>query len=161
MVDVKQSDFEIDRFRLDEEWVEQPNLYFRYVQLAADARQDFDEAKASASVVRAEVEMDVRENPGEHGVAKVTEALVRAAVEASPKVQLADKKTIKARHAMDVVQGAVSALDHRKKALGDLVSLYLADYFSKPVARTDGKEAAEQFDKRRARRSQRRASGDV
>jgi hypothetical protein len=160
MADVEHTDFEINRLALDDEWVRQPDLYRRYAEDAADARRLFDEAKNTLTVTRAEVEMDVRENPEDHGLAKVTETAVKTAVEMSAKVQLAEKEVIKTRYAMEVLQGALGALDHKKKALGDLVSLHLADYFSEPKARPSGREETETYDKRRARKSQRRRRDD-
>jgi hypothetical protein len=160
MADLSKTDFEIDRFRLDDEWVRQAGLYSSYAGAAADARRAYDEAKNRVIVTRAEVEMDVRENPEDHGLTKITETAVKTAVEMATAVQLAEQSVIKARHAIEVIQGACAALDHKKYALRDLVSLHLADYYSEPKARQNDKDAAGGWEKRQARKSQRRRGSD-
>ncbi|MFA5408826.1 MAG: recombination mediator protein UvsY [Bacilli bacterium] len=156
----KEADFQIDPFRLDEEWVRQPNLYRRYAEASAEARRRHDEAKNDVTVIRSEIELAVRKNPEEHGLAKVTEGAIKTVIDLNEKVREAEEAVIEARYAMEVLQGAVGALDHRKAALGDLVRLHLADYFSKPTAPEEAREQVEEAGKRLARKSQRRSRDD-
>jgi hypothetical protein len=156
----KDSDFQIDRFRLDDEWVRQPDLYRRYAEALADARRDHEEAKNVLAVVRAEVESEIRKDPADYFIDKVTEGSIKSTVETVEKVVDAEAVVVNARHAVGVLEAAVGALDHRKRALSDLVSLHLADYYSKPVAREGSKEAVEEMGKKKARKSQRRRSED-
>lgn len=156
----KDSDFQIDRFRLDDEWVKQPDLYRRYAEALADAKAEYDGLKNDLDVVRSEVELKIRENPSDYGLDKVTEGVIKAAVEVQELVKDAENDVVQARHKVGILEAAVGALDHRKRALSDLVSLHLADYFSKPVAREDDRIAKEEMGKQRARRSQRRRTGD-
>ena len=51
-------EMEIDENALDEEWVEQPSLYFRYASMVADARRDLDQAKANLDLTKAEVDKE-------------------------------------------------------------------------------------------------------
>ena len=124
----KDSDFQIDRFRLDDEWVKQPDLYRRYAEALADARSEYDGRKNDLDVVRAEIELKIRENPGYYGLDKVTEGVIKAAVEVQELVKEAENDVVQARHKVGILEAAVGALDHRKRALSDLVSLHLADY---------------------------------
>lgn len=156
----KDSDFQIDRFRLDDEWVKQPDLYRRYAEALADAKFEFEGLKNDLDVTRAEVELKVRENPANYGLEKVTEGVIKSVVEVQELVKDAETDVLQARHKVNMLEAAVSALDHRKRALADLVSLHLADYFSKPVAREGERDAKEEMGKQRARRSQRRRTGD-
>lgn len=156
----RDDDFQIDVNRLDEEWVRQPELYRRYAEAAADSKRVHEEAKNDLSVIRADVEQMVRKNPESFGLAKTTEGAIKTAIDLNEKVREAEEAVIEARHAMDVMQAAVGALDHRKSALGDLVRLFLADYFSKPQVDEGSKEAVDDMEKRRTRRSQRRSRDD-
>lgn len=156
----RDDDFQIDVNRLDEEWVRQPELYRRYAEAAADAKRVHEEAKNDLEVIRADVEQMVRKNPESFGLAKTTEGAIKTAIDLNEKVREAEEAVIEARHAMDVMQAAVGALDHRKSALGDLVRLFLADYFSKPQVDEGSKEAVDDMEKRRTRRSQRRSRDD-
>jgi hypothetical protein len=126
-----------DKNRLDEEWVEQPKLYFKYAQKLAFANEREDEAKAELNVERAEVEIVVRNNPTKYKIEKVTEALVTAVVTGHPRVQRAMEAYIKAKRRAAILDAAVKALDHRKKALENLVWLHGQNYFSEPRAKDE------------------------
>ena len=155
-----ENDFQIDRFRLDDEWCGQPHLYHRYAVALVDAQREFDEAKNSSAVMRSEVELAIRKDPDRYALPKVTEGVIKAALDSSEELKEAEQVVIDARHKVGVLEAAVNALDHRKRALSDLVSLHLADYFAKPVARENGKEAVEEMGKQRARRPRKRREDD-
>lgn len=154
------NDFEIDRYRLDDEWVKQPDLYRRYAEALADARKLLEMRKNEATILRADTELQVRKEPEKYGLSKVTEGVIKAVVDVNTDVVAADDMVIDAKHGVAVLEAAVGALDHRKRALSDLVSLHLADYYSKPVAREDSRDAVEEMSKQKARRSQRRRRDD-
>jgi len=156
MASVKPGDFAIDEYNLDKECARQSNLYRKYAEAAADARKRYDEGKQAESVTRADVELQVRKDPDSFGVAKVTEGVIKSVVDADERIGKAVAEVIDARHDMDVMQAAVGALDHKKKALGDMVSLFLADYYSEPRTRSGDREAEEEFENRRMRKDQRR-----
>ncbi len=153
---VSDGDFQIDANNLDVEWTRQPDLYRQYATAAADARQGWDEAKNDVSVVRAQVEKDVRTNPADHGLAKVTEGAIKGALDIDSRVREAEEALIEARHRYDVLNAACEALDHKKTALSKLVDLHLADYFSKPSAPPGYRDNADDAGKTRTRKSQRR-----
>lgn len=155
-----EKDFQIDRFRLDDEWCRQPNLYHAYAEALAEAKQNLDEAKSDAAVMRAEVELKIRKDPDDYNLPKVTEGVIKAALDANEELKSAEQVVIDARYHVGILEAAVQALDHRKRALSDLVSLHLADYYSKPVARGDSREAVEDMSKQRARRPRRRGDDD-
>ena len=159
-IEPNESDFQIDRYRLDDEWVKQPDLFRRYAEALADAKREYEEAKNDANLVRAEIELAMRKEPEKYDLPKITEGMIKAALDAADEMKEVEQKTIDARHKVGVLEAAVTALDHRKRALSDLVSLHLADYFSKPVAREDGRERMEEAGKQRVRKSQRRRNDD-
>lgn len=123
--------FVLDEGRLDEEWINQPKLYHRYKVALADARKVHEQAKAARDVTAAEVDRSVRLNPGQFGLEKLTEPSIEKAILISKKYQSANRAVIDAKHAVDVLEAAVDTLEHRKKALENLVQLWLANYFSK------------------------------
>jgi len=156
MATVNDADFRIDAYNLDREWVRQPELYRQYASALADAKMELDEAKNDLSVIKSEVEKEIRQDPEKFGLAKVTEAAVAMAVPLDTRVRDAEEQIIVAKHKVGLLEAAVGALDHKKRALSDLVSLHLADYFSEPTARKDGRETTEDFGKEQARRGRRR-----
>lgn len=144
---------EIDPHALDREWVAQPRMYYEWAARLADARRDADLAKQELDVVEAETELDVRDNPGDYDLDKVTEATVKAVVAQAPKRIAAAKAVTEAKHRADVLAAAVSALDHRKKALEKLVELHLANYYSEPRARGETRPLMEEAEKREMRKN--------
>ena len=152
----KDSDFQIDPYCLDEEWVKQPDTFRKYSEALAEAKRDFEEAKNRLAVVRAETDLTVRKKPSKYGLDKLTEGVIKAAVEIDEGVVKAEADVVEARYEVNLLEAAVGSLDHRKRALSDLVSLHLADYYSKPVARFEDREAAEDMGKQQARKSQRK-----
>jgi len=123
---------EIDPLRLDEEWLGQPKQRQIFGELLADAQLKQDTAKSTLEVVKAETDREIREDPEAHGIGKLTEASVATAITVDPAVKVAVKKWNKARHEVNVLQAAVDGLEHRKRALTQLVELHGQDYYSTP-----------------------------
>lgn len=132
--------FDLDPNRLDQEWVEQPGLYHKYALLLAEASQRVAEAKAQLEITEADVEKSVRDNPVMFGIDKVTEGAIKIRVALHQRVIDVKDRLIQAKYEEDVAQAAVRTLDHRKKALEDLVQLRLADYFSEPRVKGQARE---------------------
>lgn len=126
--------YDIDPDRLDEQWCGQPGLYHAAAVRLADARQAHAEAKAALDVTEAELSLAVRRDPQDPAwrLDKATEASVAAAVLTQPGYRKALQAVIEAKHAVDVLEADVWALDHRKKGLENMVQLRLADYYSEP-----------------------------
>lgn len=124
---------EIDRDRLDDEWVGQPKLFYKYARRLADARADLAEAKAELSVVEAEVDMDVRAKPDKYKLTiPLRETAIKLRVAMHVKVKDKTDAVRKLTHRVDVLEAAVKALEHRKSALERLVTLHGQSYFSTP-----------------------------
>ena len=142
---------EIDSYRLDEEWNDQPVIYARYALKAADARRQWDESKANLEVVKAELDRAIRKNPEEYGITKITETQISSTIVLQDDYKVANEEVISTHHNMDVVNAFVEALDQRKSALSKLVDLFLADYFSKPRASSTARDHMEEVEKKSAR----------
>ena len=152
----------IDVDRLDEEWVEQPTLFFRYAAKAADAKLMLNEAEAELDVVDAELASLIREKFERFGFNKPPAVeTVKATVLLQDEHQEAQKVVNKARHDLDVFQAAVSALDHRKRALENLVFLHGQNYFSSPRANKSSREEVENMEiRQRGRHAKKRTRED-
>ena len=148
---VEDNDFQIDKNNLDAEWLRQSNLYNKYAAKAADARRDFDECKNVLEVVKAEVSLSIRQSPEHHGISKVTEAVINQTVEIQGAVKDAQNDVVIARYQHEICSAAVNALDHKKKALENLVTLFMADYFSSPRAKKEEAGKMEEVERREIR----------
>ena len=141
----KNHSVEIDKFALDEEWVDQPTRMRAATVRMADARRDMDYCKVELDDITATTYKNVRNYPSQYGlgdVKKLTEGMIEAAVRTQDKVRNAHKRLIEATHLYNVCKAEVDALQHRKSALEDLVVLWAKDYFSEPVVPTEHSRAA-------------------
>lgn len=123
-------DLSIDPLRLEVEWVRHPILYGAWAERLAEVQSDYDEIKSATDVTRATVDQEVRENPGNFGIEKLTETSVLNAVTLDPRMKVAVDRLNKARKRVNLHKAAVDALEHRKRALTLLAELWIKDYYS-------------------------------
>lgn len=135
-----ESDLSIDRDCLDVEWENQSSLVFHWCEVLAEARLSYETTKSDYDVAKANCERTIRDKPEKFGITKLTEASVAAALTIHPKVLAAEAAVRGARHAVDVANAMVTALDHKKRALENLVQLHSMGYFSDPKARNEESE---------------------
>ena len=156
--------FDLDKHKLDVELERQPRLYYEHAAKLADARRDYEQAEAEKDLVEAEVDRAIRSDPAEFGFdgnSKPTETAIKNAVATSKRVKATIHAAIQAKHAVDILQAGVTALDHRKRALEKLVDLRLAEYFADPILPKGEREKIENSTKRAARTAgQKRQRGD-
>ena len=129
----------IDLHRLEEEWAMQPQLYMKYSELAAQAQLDRDKAKERLDVVRAEIDDKIRTEPliygapvDKSGNLKLTEAWISGTIILQPEYKTASDAISQENYKMNIFKAAVSAFDHRKKALENEVNLWSGGYWSAP-----------------------------
>lgn len=127
-----EKDMYIDENALDIEFLEQPSLMTRYSQLLADARRDRDLAKEALELAKAEINLDIRDNPEKYGLEKVTDKAVEACILMEDSYKEAQKEFNDANYEVNLLFGVVSAIDHRKSALENLVKLHGQNYFAGP-----------------------------
>jgi len=155
--------FSIDEYNLEKEWIGQPKLYFTWAKRAADCRSRFDEAKTNLDLVRAEVDQEIRETPAKYGFGekKPTEKAIESLVVQHERVVRAMHNLVTMRHAYDIAQAAVAALDHRKTALERLVQLHLANYYSEPRSPKGYEDEIEEAKKDRAWKSRQKRAREA
>ena len=139
---------EMDLNCLDEMWLEQPRLYHRYAKKLATAKQKLEEDKAELELCKAELDRDIRSNPANFNLEKITENVVSNTIITQERYRSLQAQLLDTKHEVDVLQAAVTTLDHRKRALENLVSLHGQDYFSTPRPKDNtSKEAIEETEK--------------
>ena len=137
-------DLKIDLNKLHEEWIQQPALYMKYANMSAQAQRTRDQLKERIDIVRAECDNTVRSNPKgfagcpttKDGEYKPTETWINSVIQQQAIFQQANEEYHSANYVANLLKGAITAFDHRKKALEMEVSLWQGGYFSIPVDRT-------------------------
>lgn len=152
MASEERFDLSIDEHQLDKEWVGQPRRYMRIATQLAESRRRQDECKNELEITRAELDRAIRETPSDYNVTKVTETAVHAAILTQSQYQMAEKKYRDARYDVSILESAVQAMEHRKRALENLVSLHLANYFSSPRSPEGAKDEVDEMEKTLVRR---------
>lgn len=138
----ERSPFAVDKNNLDEEWTKQAEAAYEYGKAAANAHSEYEHKKNSLEAVRAGLDSDIRAAPDDYNLPKVTEGAIANAVILEEDYQVAHNQMLEARHKYEVAKAAVNAMEHKKKALEDLVRLYGMSYFGEPQARDESQKEA-------------------
>ena len=168
VIEIEFDFFEIDITRLDEEWINQPKLYFKYSQELTGAKEELERCKAQMEVAQDEIketkarlDLRIRKNPEKYlgDDSKPTETAIANRILLHPKYAEAKEviyklteELIVANKKVSTFYSAINTLDHRKSALERLVSLHGQNYFSTPRATDENsKEVVEDIEKGAAR----------
>jgi hypothetical protein len=153
------SEFQIRAHSLDKEWLSQPEIVHEYCTRMADAKRQLNDAKATLELVEAESDREIRLHPSRYGIDKLSEARIKNAVVLTESYREAYKELIERQHEHDVLQAAVTALEHKKRALENLVHLHGMDYFAEPRADAEAMEASRESRRDAALRSNKKRGG--
>jgi len=145
--------FEVDRRALDEQWEQQPSVFLEYAERLAEANADVDRLKDKLDSLKARLDGEVRARLSA-SVAKVTEAMVTAAITNDAEVLAISEDLREARKEAAILKAEVQALDQRRSALENLVRLHGQEYFAVPT--TTPEDRAE-YNKNRANSRVRKA----
>ena len=135
-----EEDLKIDLNKLEEEWLKQPTLYMKYAEMVAQSQRERDKAKEQIELARAELDSMIRENPdrfsgcpqNKDGSYKPTEGWISSVILNQDKYKKVSENFHDLNYNFNVLQGALKAFDHRKKALEMESQLWLGGYWSTP-----------------------------
>jgi len=151
--------FDIDENDLTGEWLRHVRLYERAATDLASRRADHEQLKSEKELVVADLDHEVRRDPIKFGLEKATEKSIDNAVVRSRLYQDVQTRLLKAKHDVDIFQAKVDTLEHRKKALENMVSLFLAGYFTAPSLKKNEQAAMDDAVKREVRKRGQVAGG--
>lgn len=145
---------DIDLLNLEVECQHQPKRFKKWSDILADAKRDHSQADADLDLVKAELDLEIRDDPNRYGLGKVTASAMAAAIKTRlptmKRYKRALRRLINAKHRVDVLEGTVKALDDRKKQLGHLVQLHGQQYFAAPLVKDE--RARAELDRHRKKR---------
>ena len=146
--------FTIDLNVLDQEWMNQPKLFFEYAKKAEKARLKLSEAEAELKLTEAEVDDEIRSNPEKYRIPEsvtAASAVIKNRIVEHQKYKDALEDYNTARYQQGVLNAVVQALDQRKRALEKLVDLHGQNYFASPKASENMKSVVNEFEKQHTR----------
>ncbi len=142
-----EKDLYIDCDALDIEWLMQPMLMVKYVEMQASTGRELDRVKEKLNLIRAELDRDIRKDPKDFKIAediKITEAVIAGCILEQKKYKNATTEVIDAQYEFNTARGTVQAVDQRKQALENLVKLHGQHYFAGPKIPRDLSSEVEQ-----------------
>ncbi len=137
-------DLKIDQNNLHREWESQPMLFMKWAEASVQAQFERDEAKSRLDVCRAKLDGEIRANPGNYGIEKITEAAIQSAITLHKDYSTANSNYINSVQSAKILDAAREAFDHKKKALEKITDLYISGYYSAPNVNPKAKEVAEE-----------------
>ena len=120
-MDIK-SDIEIDQYHLENECITMSSTYYNYADMAAQAKSLVSQKADELKVITAERSIAIREKLTQDGV-KVTEGIMKSAVESDLDIRQAMKELRDAEATFDRLNVGVKALEIKKSELDNLVRL--------------------------------------
>lgn len=158
-VEPDESVLQIDEQRLDWEWARQTNLFFKFALALVDAKARLDVARSNLDLVEAEIATDIRKNPQNYKVKKLTEGVIKELIPIQPEYKQALKKMHNRKHEAEVLNVMVQALDTKKKSLENLVGLMGMEYHSAPKAPNGMEKITSEYEKKHARKKLKAGQG--
>lgn len=137
-------DMQIDDNQLLFEVERQPHLFHQAAEDYADAQYEQEKAKTELELVRAEVDCNVRDNPGKFGLdteKKPTEAAIANQVIQENRYRQANDSLLEASHIVRKLGAAKDAFGHKKSMLEVATKLHLADWTAEPSVSGTAREA--------------------
>ena len=126
-------DIEIDENDLEGEWITHASLYLHYSSILADAIANRDEAKLKMEWVAANIDLDIRKNwQKKYNLEKLTEGAVKNITMINKKYLAAYRKFNKCVKIVNSLTGVKTAFEHKKHALGNLVSMQISGFNAEP-----------------------------
>lgn len=120
----------IDPLKLEVEWMNHPGVYGYWAEVLAETQSEYDEVKSAFDVTKATISQEIRENPSDFGLNKLTEAAIIDALPLDPRMKKAVSNVNAAKKKVALAKAAVDALEHKKRALTILAELWIKEYYS-------------------------------
>ena len=128
-------DLRFDKFNLDDEYVEHPELYMSWVKQYAGALTARKMSEDNLEKIKGSLDLKVRKNPELYDLVpdskgKVMESAIKAVVNTHDDVETAQKHFYKMYELAKVLEFAVKAFEHRKELLKGEGELWINSYYS-------------------------------
>ncbi len=89
-----------DKDCLDQEWIKQPKYMLHYLEEMAAARLSMDAAKENIDEIKASVDADIRKNPKDYGLEKLTETVISNTILLQDTVKAAQRQYLETKEGL-------------------------------------------------------------
>ena len=147
-----EEDIKINKYKLDEELVKQPQLYLHWAEQHAEAVAERDEKRVELDLIRAEIDGNIRESPEDWGYdKKPSEAAITNLILQESKYRDVQSELIEATKNVNIMSAAMTAMNDKKKALEGLVTLLVAGIYSEPKVPREKRDKLTSEEERKTR----------
>lgn len=126
-------DLAIDPNFLDRACLEQAELFYKWGERSARAKEEADKCKNQLEFLAARLQMKIREEPEKFGLKRVTEAAIATRVECDQRISDARLVYLRARAEATMLEKATDAMEMRKRMIEVLSTLHGQEYFAGPT----------------------------
>lgn len=141
-----ETELKINKYKLDEECENQPNLYYYYADLLAKVQTEEKILKNRLKFFSSKIELEILSTTNEKNVTpegvKITVSSMNALVTTHETIIKINDDLVKVEKAIYHLEAAVKAFHQRRADLDNLVMLYSRNYFSLPTGRDANTEAS-------------------
>lgn len=139
----------INKYKLDDECENQPNLYFYWSKQLTDEKSNKMRLENKLEYLSAKADLDLRKSPPE-GV-KITEGSIKALLAEDKSLQRVKESILDSKERIYHLESVVRALEQRRSDLDNLVVLYSKNYFALPTGKNINDQTSKEV-KRRLRK---------
>ena len=125
-------DISINPYELEEAAFTLPGLIYNYGILAGKARFELDTVQAELEVLKAQVEEDIRKNPDDYEMVKITESAISSKVSTDHRVIKKIGELNLAKVNFRYAEYAAKAMEAKKDALNYAIKLLQMNYYAGP-----------------------------
>ena len=134
-------DKKVDIHNLHLEDQKQPSLVEKWGTRWAEARDKERRGKRNLEIVYAEIEKEVRSNPEDYNIEKITENAVRSAVVISKKYNDIYNEHLDSCKEVDLMGVARDTIADKRASIDGEIKLFLNSYYARNTQDSDLKEA--------------------
>ena len=124
-------ELKINPLELDREFTEQPEKFYKYAEMLAEANKEYDECKLRLEIAQAQVDSEIRSKYA-NDAKKPTETAIHGEVVQNNEYQTAYKEVTEKKKVVDILVGAVKAFEQRKASIEGLAKLWSQSYYAGP-----------------------------
>jgi len=132
-------DIKINEDNLQEEWIKQPMLFWKYSKKAKELRAKAIKANEKTKLIKSELILKASKD-GIEGIDRISDVKAEAWARTQQEYLQAKEEWENAELEAEIFDAAVYALVQKKTALENLVRLTLGDYYSYPKYEEASKE---------------------
>ena len=127
----------VDKYNLDTDAAEQPQLYMECVEAIEVVKAEVDELELELEEAIADMDLDIRNQPAAFGLDDVKERAVKSIISKNKNIKSLRRELNTAKRKLAVLNGRKEALDQRKQMIRVLAELYLGEYYVTVEVKSD------------------------